>query len=153
MMKQMAEMQKFGGSGGASAMKVPKRVGILTAGGLAPCLSSAIGALIERYMELYPQVSIICYDSGYKGLLLGESIHLTKDVKRAASILHKFGGSPIGNSRVKLKNVQDCVKRGLVKEGEDPQKKAADQLVKDGSCPTLPSSITSAVFLGCFLPL
>jgi hypothetical protein len=31
-------------------------------------------------------------------------------------------GSIIGNSRVKLTNVADCVKRGLVKEGEDPQK-------------------------------
>jgi pyrophosphate--fructose-6-phosphate 1-phosphotransferase len=38
----------------------------------------------------------------------------------------------IGNSRVKLTNVKDCVKRGLVKEGQDPQKVAADQLVKDG---------------------
>ncbi|MDD4349573.1 MAG: pyrophosphate--fructose-6-phosphate 1-phosphotransferase, partial [Opitutales bacterium] len=31
-----------------------------------------------------------------------------------------------------LTNVKDCVKRGLVKEGDDPQKVAADQLVKDG---------------------
>ena len=46
--------------------------------------------------------------------------------------LLEFGGSPIGNSRVKLTNVKDCVKRGLVKEGQDPQKVAADQLVKDG---------------------
>ena len=44
----------------------------------------------------------------------------------------EHGGSPIGNSRVKLTNVKDCVKRGLVKEGQDPQKVAADQLVKDG---------------------
>ena len=28
--------------------------------------------------------------------------------------------------------MKDCVKRGLVKEGQDPQKVAADQLVKDG---------------------
>jgi hypothetical protein len=27
----------------------PRKVAILTAGGLAPCLSSAIGGLIERY--------------------------------------------------------------------------------------------------------
>jgi pyrophosphate--fructose-6-phosphate 1-phosphotransferase len=33
---------------------------------------------------------------------------------------------------VKLTNVKDCVKRGLVKEGQEPQKVAADQLVKDG---------------------
>lgn len=36
------------------------------------------------------------------------------------------------SSRVKLTNVKDCVTRGLVKEGEDPQKVAADQLIKDG---------------------
>jgi len=33
---------------------------------------------------------------------------------------------------VKLTNVKDCVNRGLVREGDDPQKVAADQLVKDG---------------------
>ena len=33
---------------------------------------------------------------------------------------------------MKLTNVKDCVKRGLVKEGEDPLQVAAEQLVKDG---------------------
>jgi pyrophosphate--fructose-6-phosphate 1-phosphotransferase len=110
----------------------PKKVAILTAGGLAPCLSSAIGALIERYTEIDPTIEIICYLGGYKGLLLGESIAVTPTIREKAHILHNYGGSPIGNSRVKLTNVKDCVKRGLVKEGEDPQKVAADQLVKDG---------------------
>ncbi|MEX0913985.1 MAG: pyrophosphate--fructose-6-phosphate 1-phosphotransferase, partial [Demequina sp.] len=49
-----------------------------------------------------------------------------------AGVLHEFGGSPIGNSRVKLTNVEDCIKRGLVKEGEDPLEVAAQQLRKDG---------------------
>jgi len=51
---------------------------------------------------------------------------------KKAGLLQRFGGSVIGNSRVKLTNIKDCVKRGLVKEGEDPQKVAADQLIKDG---------------------
>ncbi|QYY37043.1 pyrophosphate--fructose-6-phosphate 1-phosphotransferase [Ruficoccus sp. ZRK36] len=110
----------------------PKKVGILTAGGLAPCLSSAVGGLIERYTEIAPDVEIICYRSGYKGLLLGDYITVTPEIRANAAILHRHGGSPIGNSRVKLTNVKDCVKRGLVKDGEDPQKVAADQLVKDG---------------------
>ncbi len=110
----------------------PKKVGILTAGGLAPCLSSAVGGLIERYTEIAPDIEIICYRSGYKGLLLGDSIKVTPEIRANAAILHRHGGSPIGNSRVKLTNVKDCVKRGLVKEGENPQKVAADQLVKDG---------------------
>ncbi|MHC4886523.1 MAG: pyrophosphate--fructose-6-phosphate 1-phosphotransferase [Planctomycetota bacterium] len=109
-----------------------KKVALLTAGGLAPCLSSAIGGLIERYTEVAPEVNIICYTSGYKGLLLGEFITVDQDMRDNAAVLHKHGGSPIGNSRVKLTNVKDCVKRGLVKEGENPLKVAADQLVKDG---------------------
>jgi pyrophosphate--fructose-6-phosphate 1-phosphotransferase len=113
-------------------MKKPKKVAILTAGGLAPCLSSAIGSLIERYTEIDPSIEIICYRSGYKGLLLGDSYPVTPAVRQKAGLLQRFGGSPIGNSRVKLTNVKDCIKRGLVKEGQDPQKVAADQLVKDG---------------------
>ena len=109
-----------------------KKVAILTAGGLAPCLSSAIAALVERYTEVAPEVEIICYVSGYKGLLEGKHVVVTPEVRKNIAALYKFGGSPIGNSRVKLTNVKDCVKRGLVKEGEDPQKVAADQLVKDG---------------------
>ena len=113
-------------------MNKPKKVAILTAGGLAPCLSSAVGGLIERYTEIDPSIEIICYRSGYKGLLLGDSYTVTPEIRAKAGLLHRFGGSPIGNSRVKLTNVKDCVKRGLVKEGENPQKVAADQLIKDG---------------------
>jgi pyrophosphate--fructose-6-phosphate 1-phosphotransferase len=113
-------------------MTQPKKVAILTAGGLAPCLSSAIGSLIERYTEIDPAIEIICYRSGYKGLLLGDFYTVTPEIREKAALLHRFGGSPIGNSRVKLTNINDCVKRGLVQEGQDPQKVAADQLIKDG---------------------
>jgi len=109
-----------------------KRVALLTAGGLAPCLSSAVGGLIERYTEISPEVDIIAYIGGYKGLLQGKFVRITKEARENARFLHEHGGSPIGNSRVKLTNVKDCVKRGLVKEGQDPLKVAADQLTKDG---------------------
>lgn len=92
-----------------------KVVGILTAGGLAPCLASALGGLIERYTELDPTIKIICYLNGYQGLLLGQSIVVTPEIRAKASLLHSIGGSPIGNSRVKMSNVKDCVKRGFVK--------------------------------------
>jgi pyrophosphate--fructose-6-phosphate 1-phosphotransferase len=88
--------------------------------------------LIERYNEIDPSVEIICYRSGYNGLLLGDSYKVTAEIREKAGLLQHFGGSVIGNSRVKLTNVADCVKRGLVKEGENPQKVAADQLIKDG---------------------
>ncbi len=110
----------------------PKKVAILTAGGLAPCLNSAVGMLIERYTEMDPSIEIICYKGGYQGLLRGDFFRVTDEVRMDAGVLTRFGGSAIGNSRVKLTNVKDCLKRGLVKEGEDPQQKAADQLVADG---------------------
>ncbi len=108
-----------------------KKVALLTAGGLAPCLSSAVGGLIQRYTEVAPEIEIIAYRGGYQGLLLGEKMEVTPLVRKKAHLLHDFGGSPIVNSRVKLTNVADCVKRGLVAEGQDPQKVAADQLVAD----------------------
>jgi pyrophosphate--fructose-6-phosphate 1-phosphotransferase len=105
---------------------------MLTAGGLAPCLSSAVGGLIERYSEVAPDVRIIAYLNGYAGLLTGNSVEVTDEVRANAHRLHDFGGSPIGNSRVKLTNVADCVKRGLVRDGEDPLQVAAAQLTRDG---------------------
>jgi len=113
-------------------MKEVKKVAFLTAGGLAPCLSSSIGYLIDEYNKVAPNVEMIGYVNGYMGLLRGDSIRVTPVVRKHALALTRHGGSPIGNSRVKLTNVKDCVKRGLVKEGEDPLKVAADQLVKDG---------------------
>ena len=95
-------------------------IAMLTAGGLAPCLSSAVGGLIERYTRIAPDARIIAYLNGYAGLLTGNSVEVTDEVRAVAGRLHAFGGSPIGNSRVKLTNVADCVKRGLVKPGEDP---------------------------------
>ena len=107
-------------------------VAMLTAGGLAPCLSSAVGGLIERYTEVAPEVRIIAYRNGYAGLLTGDSVEVTDRVREAASRLHAFGGSPLGNSRVKLTNRKDCVRRGLVQEGQDPLHVAAEQLRRDG---------------------
>lgn len=109
-----------------------QKVALLTAGGFAPCLSSAVGGLIERYTELAPEVEIIAYKNGYQGLLNGDFFTVTPAVRAKAGLLHEYGGSPIGNSRVKLTNAADLVKRGLVAEGEDPLKVAADRLVADG---------------------
>ena len=107
------------------------KIAFLTAGGIAPCLSSSIGALIEKYNEIAPDAELIGYLNGYRGLLLGNSIEFPDSAKTNFTTLYDFGGSPIGNSRVKLTNVDDCVKRGYVLQGQDPLKVAADQLVKD----------------------
>jgi len=109
----------------------PKKVAFLTAGGLAPCLSAAVGGLITEYASKHPSTEIICYINGYQGLLMGNSIMVTPGIRATAAALQLHGGSPIGNSRVKLTNVKDCIKRGLVTDGQDPQRVAADQLIKD----------------------
>lgn len=108
------------------------KVAILTSGGLAPCLSSSIGRLIVQYTRLVPEVEIIGYLNGYKGLLEGNTITITEGVRQSAELLYKFGGSVLGNSRVKLTNIEDCVKKGYVKKGENPLQIAAEQLKKDG---------------------
>ena len=94
-----------------------------------------MGFLIEKYTKADPNIDIICYKSGYKGLLSGDFIAVTPAVREHATILQMHGGSPIGNSRVKLTNVADCIKRGLVKEGEVPLEVAAKQLIKDSARP------------------
>ena len=109
-----------------------QKVGILTSGGIAPCLSASIGGLIEKYNEISPDSEIIGYEHGYRGLLLGKSIKFSDSTKENCSILYSFGGTPIGNSRVKLTNIEDCVNKGYISEGQDPLEIAALQLEKDG---------------------
>src|SRR3954468_13654662 len=111
--------------------RLVRRVALLTAGGLAPCLSSAVGGLIERYSAIAPDIEIIGYLDGYAGLLAGRSVPITPEIRANAAVLHRLGGSPIGNSRGKLTNVADCVARGLVREGQDPLQVAAEQLTRD----------------------
>ncbi len=116
----------------AKAAPKTHRIALLTAGGLAPCLSAAVGYLIDMYSKKLPKAEIIGYRNGYMGLLKGWSIPVTKEVRKKALVLTQHGGSPIGNSRVKLTNVKDCIKRGLIQEGQEPLHVAAEQLVKDG---------------------
>jgi pyrophosphate--fructose-6-phosphate 1-phosphotransferase len=107
------------------------RVAMLTAGGLAPCLSSAVGGLIQTYAELAPDAELIGYRNGYAGLLTGQSMPIGPAARAQAAALHRHGGSPLGNSRVKLTNRADAERRGFVRAGEDPLDVAANQLVED----------------------
>jgi pyrophosphate--fructose-6-phosphate 1-phosphotransferase len=109
-----------------------RKVGILTAGGLAPCLSSAVAALIEKWDLHEPGIEILGYRNGFAGLLTGDSVNIDGPIRRNIHRAHRLGGSPLGNSRVKLANVADCVHRGLVEAGQNPLEVAADQLIADG---------------------
>ena len=107
------------------------KIALLTAGGIAPCLSAAVGYLISNYSQTAPEAEIIGYRNGYMGLLQGHSVQITAQARKDALTLIEHGGSPFGNSRVKLTNLADCVKRGLVQDGQNPLHVAAEQLVRD----------------------
>lgn len=107
------------------------KVAFLTAGGLAPCLSATIARLTKNYFENYNNIQIIGYLYGYKGLLLGKSVSIPKSIIHNIDNTYQFGGSPLGNSRVKLTNIDDCVKKGYIKKGQNPLEIAANQLKKD----------------------
>jgi pyrophosphate--fructose-6-phosphate 1-phosphotransferase len=109
---------------------------MMTAGGLAPCLSSSIAQLIRHWVQALAEeqiagLSFRMYRAGYKGLLTGDSFVVPESEWETVLHLNWLGGSPIGNSRVKLTNVEDCIKRGYVKEGDTPLETASQQLLKD----------------------
>lgn len=108
-----------------------RKAAMLTAGGLAPCLSSAVGGLIQAWSKAAPDVELIAYRDGYAGLLTGASLLIGPETRADAARLHTLGGSPIGNSRVKFTNVDDCRKRGLVGPEEIPLEVAARRLTED----------------------
>ncbi len=108
-----------------------KNIAFLTSGGIAPCLSSCIVRLMFQYKKKFDNVNFVGYLNGYKGLLTNNKIFLKlPDINKCDGI-YEFGGSLIGNSRVKLTNINDCIDKGYIKKNEIPLKIAAEQLKKD----------------------
>eukprot|EP00804_Cyclotella_cryptica_P031141 CCRYP_011751-RA/>CCRYP_011751-RA protein AED:0.04 eAED:0.04 QI:217/1/1/1/0/0.2/5/5956/117 len=100
-------------------------VAMMTSGGLAPCLASSVAYLIEFWAKALKEgkisgLTLCMYIDGYKGLLTEDSTVISPDIYDECTCLHDVGGSPIGNSRVKLTNAKDCIARGFVKEGDTP---------------------------------
>jgi pyrophosphate--fructose-6-phosphate 1-phosphotransferase len=114
----------------------PTNVAFMTSGGLAPCLTSSVAHLIKYWKSAVESgkvsgVSFRCYKDGYKGILTNDSFVVPEEVWKDCDFFHSIGGSPIGNSRVKLTNIKDCIKRGFVGENEDPLEAAAQRLIAD----------------------
>ncbi len=107
------------------------KIAFLTAGGIAPCLSACIGRLIYNFSKLNNRTEMIAYSHGFKGLLLGNTIIINNETINNCELLYSLGGSPIGNSRVKLSNIDDCIRKGYIKNGQNPFYISAKQLVKD----------------------
>ena len=107
------------------------KVAFLTSGGIAPCLSSSIARLIYNYSKLDKDVEFIGYLYGYKGLLTDKKILISLDVVEKINLLYNFGGTFLGNSRVKLTNIKDCIQKGYIEKNENPLSVAANQLLKD----------------------
>ena len=92
------------------------KVAFLTSGGVAPCLSASIAYLIQEYSARDNSIEFYGYKHGYKGLLLGHKISIPNNLSNKADLIASFGGSAIGNSRVKLTNIDDCIKNKYIKE-------------------------------------
>ena len=90
------------------------KIGFLTSGGMAPCLSSSIASLIEQYEKINTDFEYIGYLNGYYGLLKGKSLKFKFNSNDELNNLKKFGGSVLGNSRVKLTNIEDCIKNNYI---------------------------------------
>ena len=108
------------------------KIAFLTSGGNAPCLNSSIGRLLSNFGKIDQDVCAIGYLNGFAGLLKGNSVSLPTELNSEdVAPFYSCGGSFIGNSRVKLTNISDCVKKGLIENGEIPLEMAAKQLIKD----------------------
>lgn len=111
-------------------------VGMMTSGGLAPCLSASIAQLSKYWIQALEEgkisgLTLRMYVDGYAGILTGNSFVVPESEWKNLNKLNFFGGSPIGNSRVKLTNLADCEKRGFIKNGENPLEVASQQLILD----------------------
>jgi pyrophosphate--fructose-6-phosphate 1-phosphotransferase len=107
------------------------KVAFLTSGGVAPCLSASIAYLIKEYSAIDNSIKFYAYKHGYKGLLLGNKISIPNNLSNKTDVIASFGGSAIGNSRVKLTNINDCIKNKYIKKNELPVEVAAKQLASD----------------------
>ena len=83
-------------------------VGMMTSGGLAPCLSSSIAQLAKYWIEALEEgkisgLTLRMYVDGYAGVLTGHSFVVPESEWKNMEKLNYLGGSPIGNSRVKVR--------------------------------------------------
>ena len=107
------------------------KIAFLTSGGIAPCLSASIAALIQNYKNKSGDFEYIGYKHGYYGLLKGKKISLNFKSDEELESLKTFGGTILGNSRVKLTNIDDCIKNGYIQKDQNPLEVAANQLISD----------------------
>jgi diphosphate-dependent phosphofructokinase len=124
-----------------AAASAPIVVALLTSGRIAPSFGPAIGGFLKRYQEIAlgelttdgrpRSVTFIVYRHGYRGLLTGDIVEVNAADFAAADVFSKNGGSPAGASRTRLSNLPHLLKRGFIKEGDDPHEIAARQLMKD----------------------
>ena len=98
-------------------------VGMMTSGGLAPCLASSVAYLVEFWTAALKAgeisgLTLRMYVDGYKGVLTGDSSVVPPEAYEECKCLHDIGGSPIGNSRVKVRDGRGG--RGREKDPKDP---------------------------------
>lgn len=111
--------------------KESPKIAILTAGGIAPCMSAGIATLIEEYSISSPSSEIIGYLNGYTGLLTNTQIKVTDSIRSKINRLSAFGGSVLGTSRIYLGNDDYCLEKGYIEKDEIAFEKAVHNLIKE----------------------
>jgi pyrophosphate--fructose-6-phosphate 1-phosphotransferase len=84
-------------------------VAMMTSGGLAPCLSASVAQLSKYWIQALRDgkiegLTLRMYIDGYAGLLTGNSFVVPEAEWDNLERLNFLGGSPIGNSRVKVRS-------------------------------------------------
>ena len=93
-------------------------VAMMTSGGLAPCLASSVAYLTEFWAAALKDgkisgLTLRMYFDGYKGVLTGDSTVVDPALYDQCACWHEMGGSPIGNSRVKVRRGRGELGRGV----------------------------------------
>jgi pyrophosphate--fructose-6-phosphate 1-phosphotransferase len=91
-------------------------VAMMTSGGLAPCLSSSVSLLALFWIQALRDgkisgLTLRMYKDGYKGILISDSFCVPESDWEGMKNLNFIGGSPIGNSRVKVCSLRMTTRR------------------------------------------
>lgn len=129
-----------------------QRIAVLTSGGDAPGMNTAIRAVVRR--AIYSGLEVYGVENGYKGLIQGDLVPLT--VGSVGDILHR-GGTILKTSRCEEFKTQEGQKKGmfqlqkmniegLVVIGGDGSFKGAAKLAEQGfSTVGIPGSIDNDI--------
>ena len=111
------------------------KVGLLSTPGMAE--PESVSYLIANYAKLAPDVELVGFVNGYQGLLLGQTIAITPDMRDKASkgaLLTLIKSADcrdpllVASLSAAIESPSLAVTHGVCKEGDEPMRVAAEQV-------------------------